>query len=92
MTLYMRVQEKGQVTIPTRIRRKLSLKKGSLVSVIETDGGILIKPAEVILTEALDELGAALKGKGVTLEEWIERGREIRGQIIEEKYGLKDES
>ena len=29
----VRVQEKGQVTIPLRIRKKLNLKKGDLVTV-----------------------------------------------------------
>jgi len=91
MTETVRVQAKGQVTIPTRIRRKLNIKKGDMVSFVETKDGVLIKPAEVIITEALDELGKALKEEGITLEEWIERGREIRGQLLEEMYGLKDE-
>jgi AbrB family looped-hinge helix DNA binding protein len=91
MTETVRVQAKGQVTIPTKIRRKLNIKKGDMVSFVETKDGVLIKPAEVIITEALDELGKALKEEGITLEEWIERGREIRGQLLEEMYGLKDE-
>ena len=91
MTETVRVQAKGQVTIPTKIRRKLNLKKGDMVSFVETKEGVLIKPAEVIITEALDEIGKALKEEGITLEEWIERGREIRGQLLEEMYGLKDE-
>jgi AbrB family looped-hinge helix DNA binding protein len=92
MSVFVRVQQKGQITIPTRFRQKYNIKRGALVSVAEADGGVLIKPAEVILTEALDELGAALREKGVTLEEWIERGREIRGKLVEEMYGLKDET
>lgn len=91
MTETVRVQAKGQVTIPTKIRRKLNLKKGDLVSFVETKDGVLMKPAEVIITEALDEIGKALKEEGITLEEWIERGREIRSQLLEEMYGLKDE-
>ena len=91
MTETVRVQAKGQVTIPTKIRKKLNLKKGDMVSFIETKDGVLIKPAEVLVTEALDEIGRALKEEGITLEEWIERGREIRGQLLEEMYGLKDE-
>lgn len=90
MTETVRVQAKGQVTIPTKIRKKLNLKKGDMVSFVETKDGVLIKPAEVIITEALDEIGKALKEEGITLEEWIERGREIRGQLLEEMYGLKD--
>jgi AbrB family looped-hinge helix DNA binding protein len=92
MTLVVRVQEKGQVTIPFEIRQKLGLKKGDLVTFVETDQGIVIKPAEVIVSEALDEIGKALKEKGITLEELIERGRELRGKLIEEEYGLSDES
>jgi len=83
------VQEKGQVTIPAAIRRKLGVKKGDLVAFIETDQGVLISPREVVATEALDRLGKALKERGISLEEWIEAGREIRGQLLEEEYGIK---
>lgn len=91
MTKTVRVQAKGQVTIPTKICKKLNLQKGDMVSFVETKDGVLIKPVEVLLTEALDEIGKALKEEGITLEEWIERGREIRGQLLEEMYGLKGE-
>jgi len=37
---------------------------------------------------ALDRIGAVLLKKGVTLEELIESGIEIRGDIIKEKYGV----
>jgi antitoxin PrlF len=84
----VRVQEKGQVTIPVEIRQKLNLKKGDLVTFVETEEGVMIKPAEVIVSEALDEIGKALKEKGISLEDLLERGREIRGQIVEEEYGI----
>lgn len=84
------MQEKGQVTIPQDIRTKLGLKKGDRVSFIETDRGVVIKPAEVIVSDALEEIGKALKAKGLTLEQVIERGREVRGTIVKERYGLKD--
>ena len=85
----VRVQEKGQVTIPLEIREKLNLKKGDLVTFVETEQGVLIKPAEVIVTEALDEIGRALKEKGLDLEELVKRGREIRGELIEKEYGIR---
>jgi hypothetical protein len=49
---------------------------------------VMIKPAEVIVSEALDEIGKALKEKGISLEDLLERGREIRGEIVEEEYGI----
>src|SRR4051794_31540621 len=79
-----RIQEKGQVTLPADIRRRLGLKKGDLVTVTETPDGILIAPQELVATKALAEIGAALKEQGLTLEEMIERGRAIREEISKE--------
>jgi antitoxin PrlF len=90
--LAVRVQEKGQVTIPLEIRRRLGLKKGDLVTFVETDKGILIQPAEVIVSAALEMIGESLKAKEVTLDELIERGRTIRVELIKEEYGLTDRS
>jgi hypothetical protein len=35
----------------------------------------------------MDEIGTAMKEKGVTLEQWIEDGRAIREQLYQERYG-----
>lgn len=88
----VRVQEKGQVTLPSEVRKKLGLKKGDLVAVTETKEGVLITPQQVIANQALDKLGEVLKGKGLSLEDLIESGREIRGQMVKEKYGLDPDS
>jgi AbrB family looped-hinge helix DNA binding protein len=85
------VQEKGQVTIPSEIRKKLGLKKGDLVAFVETEQGVLISPQEVIAAESLDQIGQILREEGLALEDLIESGREIRGKLVEEEYGLKTE-
>jgi AbrB family looped-hinge helix DNA binding protein len=77
------VQEKGQITIPAEIRRKWGLRKGDLVAFVETEAGVVISPQEVIAMESLDQIGKILREKGVTLEELIESGREVRGKITE---------
>ena len=38
----------------------------------------------------LDQIGQALKERGIDLEELIESGREIRGELIKEKYNLTE--
>ena len=91
-TTIVRVQEKGQVTIPQEIREKLDLKKGDMVTFVETDAGVVIKPAEVVVSDALDEIGRALKEKGISLDELLDRGREIRGELVEDEYDLRDTS
>jgi len=49
----VRVQEKGQITIPLKIRKKLNLKRGDLVVFVETDEGVLVKPASVVPDDQL---------------------------------------
>jgi antitoxin PrlF len=79
-SLAIRVQEKGQVTIPLKIRKKLGLKKGDFVTFVETGDGVVIKPAEVIALQALDEINRALTEKGVTLDELIAQAHIARSK------------
>ncbi len=91
-TMLSRVQKKGQVTIPASIRERLGIKEGDLVAFQETDRGILIALQEVVAAEAFDRIGAALQASGISLEELIESGRELRGEIVRERYGLVEEA
>jgi antitoxin PrlF len=81
---FVRVQEKGQVTIPIEVRKKLGLKRGDLVAVMETPDGVFITPQQVLATKALDRIGNILKEQGLSLEELIASGRQTRGDILEE--------
>jgi AbrB family looped-hinge helix DNA binding protein len=82
------IQEKGQVTIPASIRRKMGLKKGDLIAFVETDDGVMITRQEVVALDLLKEIGDSLKAKGITLEELLEDGRAIRGDLLKEMYGI----
>jgi AbrB family looped-hinge helix DNA binding protein len=86
----VRIQEKGQVTIPTDIRKKLGLKRGDLVAVMETPEGVFITPQQVLATKALDQIGDVLKEKGLSLDELIAQGREIRTDLLQETYGITE--
>ena len=58
---------------------------------VETDAGVMIKPAEVLVSAALEEIGRALEAKGIDLEELLECGRERRGELIEKVFGVKEQ-
>ncbi len=83
----VRVQEKGQVTLPNDIRKRMGLQKGDLVAVVETPDGVLITRQEVLAARALDRIGDALREQGISLEDLIDSGREARGELIKERYG-----
>src|ERR671915_76288 len=86
----VRVQEKGQVTIPQEIRKKLGLKRGDLVAVVETPEGVFITPQQVVATKALDNIGDILKEQGLSLAELMASGREIRTDLLEETYDITE--
>ena len=81
------IQENGQVTLPAEWREKYGLKKGDLVTFRETDDGLLISPREALAMTLLDDIGEALKEKGITLEELLDSGEKIRQELYGEKYG-----
>jgi AbrB family looped-hinge helix DNA binding protein len=92
------VQKKGQVTLPTEIRRELGIKPGDEVVFELVEEGILIKPEKIKRLERLNQLlvemnqilkeEEAARGEPLSLEEMIEGVREERGKILKEKYGL----
>ena len=86
----VRMQENGRVTIPAEIRGKLGLKRGDRVIFEETAAGVILRPAEIVVTDALDEIGETLQAGEITLEELLERGRGLRGSLATEMYGLED--
>ena len=83
----VRVQGKGQVTLPAAVRKQLGIKKGDLVAVEATADGVLITPQKVLALRDLDRMGAILRAQGITLDEWMESGRAIREELYREKYG-----
>jgi AbrB family looped-hinge helix DNA binding protein len=83
------IQENGQVTLPAEWREKYGLKKGDEIVFEETDQGLVISPREAILLRLLDDIGDELRADGVTLEELIRDGREIRGKLLKDMYGFE---
>src|SRR6202022_4679552 len=81
---FVRVQEKGQVTLPAEVRRSLGLKKGDLVGITQTEDGVLITPQQVVAIKALDRIGEILRSQGASLEELIDSGRAIRGDLVKQ--------
>lgn len=84
-TILATVRKKGQITIPLEMRRQLGLEEGSVVAFVMTEDGILISPREVLTVQALDRIEHALREQGISLDELIESGQEIRRELVEEE-------
>ena len=75
-TMGYTVTEKGTVTIPAEVRRKLGLAKGSQVEFLETDQGVL-----VVLVVPLKKLMGIDRGRKKLVYEMI---REIQEERVRE--------
>lgn len=63
------VTVKGQVVIPSRLRRKFNIKKGTQVYLYERDGEIVIKP---ITDEYIRKMAGMAGTKGKLLKALME--------------------
>ncbi len=82
------LQESGSVTLPADFRKKYGLKPGDEISFVETEDGLLISIREALIDKLLNDIGDDLRSKGITLEDLMESGREIRGKLLKERYGI----
>lgn len=84
------VQQNGQVGLPASFRKRFGIKKGDKVVWEETENGLIVQPQASSVLEAYSKIGEAMQDKGITLEQLIEDGREIRGELLQELYGLDE--
>ncbi|MCL4507706.1 MAG: AbrB/MazE/SpoVT family DNA-binding domain-containing protein [Chloroflexi bacterium] len=81
--------DKGTIVLPQAVRELLGAKKGSVIAfVITDDERVEVRTLEAATIAALDEIGAALKEKGITPEQWMKEGRAIRRKLIKEMYDI----
>ncbi|MFT4036921.1 MAG: hypothetical protein QM692_01975 [Thermomicrobiales bacterium] len=78
------VQEDGLVLLPAGIH----LEAGDVLPVEETESSLILSLPNRKLDDALDRLGLALREAGIDLDTFIEDGREIRGDLLRERYGI----
>jgi AbrB family looped-hinge helix DNA binding protein len=80
----LQVSDDGRVTLPANLRHKLGLKQGGSVSVVETPGGLLLTTERLLADRDFELVDAELRKQRLSLDELIESGREIRGDLLTE--------
>ena len=91
MITTVRVQEKGQVTIPRDIRRQLKLKKGDLITFVSTENGFVIKTLDLAANDLLAVLATSLQTRGIQLEEVLTRARNTSSVRVIQEFKLRVE-
>jgi len=84
----VRVQKKGQVTIPSDIRKRLRIKQGDLVTFIVQDENVLLKPVEIVAQELWIRLNQRLAERGSSLESLLALCRLKGGEAAAREFNL----
>jgi AbrB family looped-hinge helix DNA binding protein len=69
------VTQKGQMVVPARIRRKLKIKRGTRLVIIEQDNGFLVKPLD---RKFFEHFAGILPTKGKASKALLEERRKER--------------
>jgi len=78
----------GGLNLPKELFEKYGLNSGDEVMLIETERGLVVMPRVEAVMNMLTEIGESLKTQGITLDDLIESGRDIRGDLLQERYGI----
>jgi AbrB family looped-hinge helix DNA binding protein len=91
MITTVRVQEKGQVTIPRSIRRRLNLKKGDLVTFVSTENGVIIKSLDLASEDLLKALSNMLQARGIDVDEVLRRSQQVSADVLAKEFKLQSD-
>jgi hypothetical protein len=59
-----------------------------MVAVVETADGLLLNSRRAAIQHELSEVDAEIRKQGLSLDDLIESGREMRGDLLKELYGI----
>lgn len=71
------VTVKGQVVIPSAIRKRLNIKQGTRLCILESGGKVILQP---ITEDYFDEVAGVLNSKGQLLKDLLEERRKEKAR------------
>ncbi|MCB8943544.1 MAG: AbrB/MazE/SpoVT family DNA-binding domain-containing protein [Ardenticatenaceae bacterium] len=81
------IRQRGQLTIPQKLRDSLAMQDGDTVTLIQVGDNILVSPKSLRTFELADKLADMMAEEGVTLADILSDLPQIRQEIYREKYG-----
>ncbi len=88
-TRVVEVREDRTLVLPKEVAEALGEFSSEDILLLKTEQGILVTTRKALMNWALDGIGDALRESGVTLDELMESGAEIRQVIYDERYAQR---
>ncbi len=84
-TYTIQMRERGQLTLPRKIRTRLALDAGDTLTLVQVDDIILLSPKQPLIPKLAREFGRQMDEAGVTLADLLQGLEEEREAIWHER-------
>lgn len=84
-TYTIQIRERGQLTLPRKIRIRLALDAGDTLTLVQVDDIILLSPKQPLIPKLAREFGQQMDEAGVTLADLLQGLEEEREAIWHER-------
>lgn len=88
-TVIAEIKNRGQLTIPKKIRESSHLEEGQIVSIIPVGDSVIITPKRLELDEARRQIRMIMKASGLSEKELLKGLGEERELLHRELYAKK---
>lgn len=80
------LRPRRQLTLPREVCEALEVQPGDGLVLTMAEGAVIIRTGRQLALEALRAIQQALADSGITEEELLESGRQVRDEIFRERY------
>lgn len=87
ITYEVNVDAEGNLALPMELRESLGLQIGDTLKVMQTDDYVLLIPKRLLVPEFAEYMSKLLAEKGLTVDDLLASGEEIRDELFRERYG-----
>jgi AbrB family looped-hinge helix DNA binding protein len=82
----VQVRQRGQLTIPQKVRESLGLDDGEMLTLVQVGDLIILTPKQLRVAALADHIASLLEEKDITLADLLEDLPRIREEIYRERY------
>jgi AbrB family looped-hinge helix DNA binding protein len=85
----VQVRERGQLTIPAEIRRRMGIEEGDVFSLVQLGDTLVATRRELVAPDIARAIEAFMGEEGVTLGDLLGGLEKQREAYVREKYGIE---
>ncbi|MBN2302903.1 MAG: AbrB/MazE/SpoVT family DNA-binding domain-containing protein [Anaerolineae bacterium] len=81
------VDAEGKLTLPAELRESLGLQADDTLKIVQTGEHVLLIPKRLLVPEFAGYMSQLLADKGLTVDNLLASGEDIRDELFQERYG-----